>query len=48
MQDHQTLHVSTSWDDGVSRTITRSLWPTFYGLLHIEGKFCPAYNFPII
>jgi len=41
MQDHQTLHASTTWDDGV---IIRSLWPTFYSLLHIKGKSCPAYN----
>jgi len=38
MQDRQTLHASITWDDGVSRTMTRSLWPTFHGLLHIKGN----------
>jgi len=47
MQDHQILH-ATTWNDGVLRTITRSLWPTFYSLLHIKGKSCLAYNFHII
>jgi len=42
------LHASTTSEDGVLCTITRSLWPrqwpsNFHGLLHIKGKFCPAY-----
>jgi len=40
IQDHQTLHADTSYGDGVSRTIFRTLWPTFHMSFHIKGKSC--------
>jgi len=46
--NHHTLYASTTCVGGVSRTITRSLWPTSHGLLHIKGHSCPAYNFHTI
>jgi len=39
------LACNYTWNDSVSRTITRSLLPTFYSIQHIKGKYCPAYNF---
>jgi len=40
MQNHQTLHASTTRNFAMSRTIFRSLWPTFHISFHIEGKSC--------
>jgi len=40
MQDHQTWCGSISWNGAVSRTITRSLWPTFLLLKDIKWKPC--------
>jgi len=40
MQNHQTLHASTTRNFAVSHTIFRSLWPTFHILFHIKRKSC--------
>jgi len=40
MQDHQTLHASTTRNGAVLLTIFRSLWPTFHISFLIKGKSC--------
>jgi len=40
MQDHQTLHASTTRNGAVSHTIFRSLWPTVHISFVIKGKSC--------
>jgi len=46
MQDHQTLHASTTWDGAVSRTIFGSLWhPLSYIVFKIKllkGVLCTS------
>jgi len=44
MQNHKTLHASTTWNGAMSRTIFRSLWPSFHSSFHIKGKFCLGYT----
>jgi len=40
MEDQQPLHANTARNVGVSRTIFRSLWPTFHISIHIKRKSC--------
>jgi len=40
MQNHQTLHASTTRNGTVYRTMFRSLLPTFHISFHIKGKSC--------
>jgi len=40
MQNHQTLHASTTRNFAMSYTVFRSLWPTFHISFNIKGKSC--------
>jgi len=45
MQNHQTLHASTTRNFAVLRTIFRSLWPIFHISFHIKEKSCLGHIF---
>ena len=42
--EHQPWCMDTPWEDGMSHTKSRSLWPIFWHLTYIEEKACPGHN----